>query len=155
EFREGAFREIENSFDSFMKKLAGSEVQFIPTCAPDGDNVVERSARTPWYRGPSLKEYLETVTVRPLSDAEALRFPVQLVLRPPDGSRRYAGEIASGSMRRGDAVTILPSGQSARVASIKIGDTEVESASSPLSVSVALDREFDIGRGDMLAQPGN
>ncbi|HLX45648.1 MAG TPA: adenylyl-sulfate kinase [Bryobacteraceae bacterium] len=154
EFREDEFRAIERGFGEFAAKLAGSAVQFIPTCAPDGDNVTRRSSRTPWFRGPSLLEYLETVPVRPASGDQALRLPVQTVLRPSDGSRWYAGEIASGSLRRGDSVTILPSRQAARIIGLRAAGDEVESAVAPLSVSVAFEKEMDIGRGDMLADPG-
>jgi bifunctional enzyme CysN/CysC len=153
EFRQDQFHAIECKFGEFMAKLSGSVVQFIPTCAPDGDNVAQSSTRTPWFPGPSLVEYLETVPVRPRSGDEKLRFPVQLVLRPPDGTRRYAGEIASGSLRRGDSVTIFPSGQSARISSVMVADEEVEAAAAPLSVSVSLEKEIDIARGDMLADP--
>jgi bifunctional enzyme CysN/CysC len=153
DFHEEDFREIEREFGRFMAKLTGSVAQFIPTCAPDGDNVAQSSSRTPWFHGPSLLEYLETVPVRPPSREEALRLPVQLVLRPPDGTRRYAGEIASGSVRCGDVVTVLPSGQSAQIGSVSVGDREVEAAAAPLSVSVSLVKEFDVSRGDMFADP--
>ena len=153
DFREPDFRAIEREFGGFMAKLTGSAVQFIPTCAPDGDNVAHASSRTPWFRGPALLEYLETVPVRPRSLAEAFRLPVQFILRPPNGTRRYAGEIASGSVRRGDVVVVLPSGEETRIASVSVGEEEVETAEAPLSVSISLEKEIDVSRGDMLAKP--
>jgi len=155
EFREPDFLAVQHQFGAFLATLAGSSVEFIPTCAPDGDNVAQSSTRTPWFRGPSLLEYLETVPIRPHADEQPLRFPVQLVLRPHDGARRYAGEIASGSLSRGDFVTIFPSAQTARIASIKIADEEVESAAAPLSISISLETEIDLARGDLLADPAH
>ncbi len=152
-FDESIFRSIETDFRRFAEKLGPLELFFIPTCSLDGDNVVSLSERTPWYRGPSLLEYLETVPIASNLNRQRLRFPVQNVLRAPDEARRYAGQLASGAVSVGAPVTVLPSRQATRIASIRVGSRELESAAPPLSISVALDDDVDIGRGDMLADP--
>ncbi|HWZ44524.1 MAG TPA: adenylyl-sulfate kinase [Candidatus Saccharimonadales bacterium] len=157
EFREEVFRDIAGQFTGFVSKLGSPRLHFVPTCSLSGDNVVTRSARTPWFDGPTLLEHLETAPIVGNGVPRGLRFPVQSVLRSatssPLSSRRYAGQIASGIMRPGDLVTALPSGRTTRITSIRVGDQEMESATPPLSVSVALETELDIGRGDMLASP--
>ncbi len=123
----------------------------FPVCSIDGDNIVTRSGRMPWFDGPPLLEYLEPLPVETSRDSEPLRFPVQYVLRSTTEARRYAGAVASGTLRKGDRIVVLPSGLTTGVASIRIGDREIESAAAPLSVSVALEDELDIGRGDLFA----
>jgi bifunctional enzyme CysN/CysC len=158
-FRQDVFEDLQRRFREFMSKLMAqpmsntghAQLHFIPTCSVDGDNIVTRSARTPWFDGPTLLEHLEAAPVG-AGTAQALRFPVQYVLRA-QSSRRYAGQIASGVVKCGDPVTVLPSGRATRVVSIRIGDQEVESASGSQSVSVALEGDIDIGRGDMLVSP--
>ena len=152
-FREDVFRKIESDFREFAAKLGAVDLFFVPVCSLEGDNVVERSRRMPWFTGPALLEYLETVEVAARAEFDALRFPVQNVIRSGDGSRRYSGQIASGQLQRGDRVLILPSGSTSRIASIRIGDREIESAAPPLSVTVAIEDEIDIGRGDALVDP--
>ena len=149
-FDERIFLEIQRDFTDFMVQLAGATAHFIPTCSIDGDNVVSRSARMPWFSGMPLLEYLETVPVSSSLRFDRLRFPVQYISRAAGGSRRYAGQIASGVLRSGDQVLVLPSGKTARVESIRIGDREIDAAFPPLSISVGLEGELDIGRGDML-----
>ncbi len=150
QFSEDAFRRVERDFTQFSSKLGCPAPFFVPTCSLHGDNIVLRSDRTPWYGQPSLLEHLENVPIPTNGDLESLRFPVQFVLRSPGGARRYAGQIASGVIRPGDPVIVLPSGRATSVTSIRIGDEELESASSPLSVTLALAEEIDVGRGDML-----
>ena len=149
-FDERIFLEIQRDFTDFMVQLAGATAHFIPTCSIDGDNVVSRSARMPWFSGMPLLEYLETVPVSSSLRFDRLRFPVQYISRAAGGSRRYTGQIASGVLRSGDQVLVLPSGKTARVESIRIGDREIDAAFPPLSISVGLEGELDIGRGDML-----
>ncbi|HML16660.1 MAG TPA: adenylyl-sulfate kinase [Bryobacteraceae bacterium] len=152
-FREDVFRKIERDFREFASRLGPIDLFFVPVCSLDGDNVVERSVRMPWFEGASLLEYLETAPVAAAGNPDALRFPVQNVIRSDDGSRRYAGQIASGRIRRGDRVWILPSGRESTVTSIRIGDREIECAAPPQSVTIAMEDEIDLGRGDMMVDP--
>ena len=152
-FDENVFRAIENEFRRFAEKLGSLNLFFVPTCSLDGDNVVTASARTPWYHGPSLLEYLETAPIAANQNRRSLRFPVQNVIRSE--TRRYAGQVASGVVEVGAPVMVLPSRQITRVTSIRVGDRELSSAAPPLSVTIGLEDEVDISRGDMLADPGD
>jgi bifunctional enzyme CysN/CysC len=131
-----------------------ADLHVIPISALDGDNVVDRSERMPWYDGPPLLEYLETVNVaadRDLDQAH-LRLPIQWVARPQDGSRRvYVGQMAAGTLRVGDPVVVLPGGATTTVASIDTLDPNAPDAVPPMSVGVTLADEIDVGRGDLLA----
>jgi sulfate adenylyltransferase large subunit len=137
--------------DSFTELLDGSAVHAIPMSALHGDNVVDPSDRTPWFDGPPLLEYLETVSVHDTSARAPFRMPVQLVIRPDDSFRGYAGRIASGTIRAGDSVTIWPAGLSTRVSRIVTWDGDLDVASAPMSVTLTLDDEIDVSRGDLLA----
>jgi bifunctional enzyme CysN/CysC len=150
-FDEAVFRKIECDFRKFAGSLEGAEVYFIPACSVDGDNVVERSARMPWFTGMTLIEYLECVPVSSGYGFERLRFPVQYVIRAGGESRRYAGQVAGGVVRKGDRVRVLPSGRTSAIASIRIGESEAAAAFPPLSVAIGLEDELDISRGDMIA----
>jgi len=152
-FDEKAFRAIEEDFRRFAEKLGPLELFFVPTCSLEGDNVVSLSDKTPWFHGPPLLEHLETVPIAPNLHRQSLRFPVQNVLRAAAEARRYAGQVASGVVSVGAQVIVLPSRQNARVASIRVGSQELESAAPPLSVTVALDSDIDISRGDMITDP--
>lgn len=155
DFREEVFRDLQAQFVAFAAKLGQAAICFIPCCAPAGDNVVRRSSRTPWYSGPCLLEHLEATPVHRADKLRALRFPIQTVIRSAAGERLYAGKVASGVVLAGASVVVLPSGQTARIAGVQLGDCVVESACPPLSVSVKLDRELDLGRGDMLVETEN
>ena len=155
DFREDVFRRIRDAFSEFARQLEIEDVQFIPMSALQGDNVVRHSSRMPWYRGPSLLEHLETVPIAADHNLTDLRFPVQYVIRPDRDFRGFAGQVASGIIRRGDAVTVLPSGRSSRVKEIVTFDGPLDEASAPMSVTICLDDEIDISRGDMLAPPEN
>ncbi len=144
------FDQIVEEFRKFAAAVGTPEPVFIPISALEGDNVVSASARTPWYRGPSLLEHLETVPLAASLDEEAMRFPVQYVIRPSLDFRGYAGQVASGRIRRGEVAMVLPSGRTSRVKSIVTFDGELESATAPQSVTVCLEDELDISRGDML-----
>jgi bifunctional enzyme CysN/CysC len=152
-FREGVFRGIQRDFTQFVSKLGSARLHFVPACALDGDNVVRLSERTPWFHGPSLLEHLETLPINANHRPGQFRLPVQYVIRDAAGSRRYAGQVASGIVRRGDPVLMTSSGRTTHVASIRLGEEEMESAFAPQSVSLALDEEADIGRGDLLVDP--
>ena len=155
EFREDVFDAIREEFTAFASQLHPRDVQFIPISALDGDNVVKRSERTPWYYGPSLLEHLETVPVASDRNLTDFRFPVQYVIRPDLDFRGFAGQIGSGVVRRGDAVTVLPSGRASRVKSIVTWDGELEEAFAPMSVTLCLEDEVDVSRGDMLVHTAN
>jgi sulfate adenylyltransferase large subunit len=136
--------------DDFEKMLAGARVHAIPLSALHGDNVITASDRTPWFDGPSLLEYLETVQVTRDLTLLPFRFPVQLVLRPNHEFRGYAGQIASGKVRVGDRIIASPSGRTARVSRIVTYDGDLDYAYAPMSVTLTLDDEIDISRGDTL-----
>ena len=136
--------------DDFEEILAGARAHAIPVSALHGDNVITRSDRTPWFDGQSLLEFLETVQVTRDLTALPFRFPVQLVLRPDQEFRGYAGQIVSGKVRVGDRIIASPSGRSARVSRIVTYDGELDYAFAPMSVTLTLDDEIDISRGDTL-----
>jgi sulfate adenylyltransferase large subunit len=151
-WRQEVFAAIRNEFAELLEKLGVREAVFIPVSALEGDNVVRRGSAMPWYEGPALLEYLESIP--PAAQGHAnFRFPVQYVNRPHLDFRGYAGQIASGAVKRGDLVVALPSGRMSRVRSITTFDGDLEEASAPLSVTVCLEDELDISRGDMLAHP--
>ena len=136
---------------SFTELLDGAAVHAIPMSALHGDNVVDPSARTPWFGGPPLLEYLETVSVHDASARAPFRMPVQLVIRPDDSFRGYAGRIASGTIRAGDALTVWPSGLGTRVSRIVTWDGDLDAASAPMSITLTLEDDIDVSRGDVLA----
>lgn len=153
---------ILNDFEAFTRQLIEAHphltlpaVRPIPLSALEGDNVVETSPRTPWYDGPSLLRHLETVDASPAEGEQPLRYPVQYVLRPNLDFRGYCGKPASGVIRPGDAVMALPSGKTSRVKSIVTYEGEIHEARAPQSVTVTLEDEIDISRGEMLVHPDN
>jgi sulfate adenylyltransferase large subunit len=155
DFREEVFTSIRDEFEGIARQLELRDAQFIPLSALHGDNVVRRSERTPWYRGPSLLEHLETMPVSTDRNLSDFRFPVQYVVRPDLHFRGFAGQLASGVVRRGDAVTVLPSGRASRVKSIVTYDGELAEAFAPMSVTLCLEDEVDVSRGDLLADPAD
>jgi sulfate adenylyltransferase subunit 1 len=136
--------------DDFEELLRGANSHAIPISALHGDNVITQSDRTPWFQEKSLLEFLETVEVDRNASAKPFRFPVQIVLRPDDVFRGYAGQIASGTIRVGDAITILPSGRTSKIKRIVTWDGDLEMAHAPMSVTLTIEDEMDISRGDML-----
>ena len=144
------FRAIEAEFREFLSCLGAPHAYFLPISALAGDNVVRRSRNMPWFGGPSLLEYLETVPVHNRAHSAAFRFPVQRVVRPDHEFRGYAGQVVSGTIRRGDAILVLPSGRRSRVKSIETFDGALEEAVAPMSVTLTLEDELDISRGDMI-----
>jgi sulfate adenylyltransferase subunit 1 len=154
-YQDVAFQKLEREFLALAKRLGITEVQCIPISALAGDNVVERSQKMPWYAGPALLEHLETVAITGRESTLGLRFPVQYVLRPDANFRGFAGQMAAGAIRPGDLVTALPSGQQSRVESIVTYDGPLDEAFSPMSVTVKLENEIDLSRGDMLVSPEN
>lgn len=141
--------------DDYKAWLAAQDInipdlQCIPLSALEGDNVVEKSANTPWYEGQSLMDYLETVPIDQDINMQSFRFPVQYVLRPNLDFRGFAGKIASGVVRVGDEILALPSGKSSRVKEIVTYDGNLEEAFAPQSVTITLEDEIDLSRGDMM-----
>jgi sulfate adenylyltransferase large subunit len=155
DYREDVFTAIREEFTSFAAQLDVRDFCFIPISALKGDNVVERSRPMSWYSGPTLLDHLETVPISRDRNLTDMRFPVQYVIRPNLDFRGFAGQVASGVIRRGDPVTVLPSGRASRVKSIVTWDGELEEAFAPMSVTVCLEDEIDISRGDMLAPVSN
>jgi bifunctional enzyme CysN/CysC len=156
-FDEAVFEAIEDEFRAFCSHLDVRDVTFIPISALHGDNVVERSARMPWYEGPPVLYHLEHVHIGSDRNLGALRFPVQWVVRPQDPShpdyRGYAGQLASGVVRPGDEVVVLPSGRATRIAAIDTLDGELDEAFPPMSVTLRLEDELDVSRGDVIVAP--
>ena len=153
------FEEVRNEFRDFAAKLDIADLTFIPVSALHGDNVVDRSANMGWYQGPSLLHHLEEVHIasdRNLIDA---RFPVQYVIRPQSDHyhdyRGYAGTVVGGVLRTGDEVTVLASGFSSTIKSIDTFDGPVTEAFSPMAVTIRLNDDIDISRGDMIVRPNN
>ena len=154
-YDEVRFRSIERDFKLLLNEIAadtGNPVEpvFVPVSALAGDNIVHRSQTMPWYEGPSLLELLESTPSSLDTRADAFRFPVQRVIRPDRAFRGFAGQIASGTVRPGDGITVLPSGRSAEVARIVTWDGDFAEAHAPLSVTLVLNRELDISRGDLI-----
>jgi len=144
------FHRVKNAFLEYAAPLHFEDLQFVPISALDGDNVAKPSERMPWYAGPSILNVLETVETRRSSALQNLRFPVQLVLRPNQDVRVYAGQIASGSISVGMEVVTLPSRQRTRIERVFLHTTELQEAFAPMSVAVSLRDHIDLGRGDLL-----
>ena len=149
------FDRIRTDFMDFAAKLQITDLHFIPVSALRGDNIVQRSNRTPWYEGTTLLDLLETVHIASDRNLIDLRFAVQQVIRPNLDFRGYAGNVLAGVIREGDEVIALPSGQRSRVKAIHTFDGEREEAFPPLAVTLQLADEIDISRGDMLVHPNN
>mgnify|MGYP001418741419 CR=1 FL=1 len=156
DYAQEVFDNISVDYQEFVARLSGVvDLKFVPISALEGDNVVDSSERTPWYHGETVLEYLETIYIGSDRNLVDLRFPVQYVQRPNLDFRGYAGQISSGVIRKGDAITVLPSGKKSRVTSIVTFDGELEYAFAPMSVTVTLEDEIDISRGDMLCHARN
>lgn len=155
EYSEAVFRKIVQDFENFAEKLQVPDLVNMPISALNGDNVVTKSGRMPWYEGATLLSHLENVHVVSDRNLIDLRFPVQYVLRPNMDFRGYCGRLASGVIRKGDEILALPSQRSTRVRSIVGYEGEALSAFVPQSITVTLEDEIDITRGDMLVHPAN
>ncbi|WP_339611661.1 GTP-binding protein, partial [uncultured Planktosalinus sp.] len=157
--QEAVFNDIVAQFEVFSSKLDVQDVRFIPISALNGDNVVNRSEQMPWFQGAPLLHTLETIHISSDTNKIDARFAVQTVLRPQREGyldyRGYAGRIASGIYRVGDAVTVLPSGFNSVISSINAGEKEVTEAFAPMSVSMTLEDDIDISRGDMIVKSNN
>uniref|UniRef100_A0A7V5CSB4 Sulfate adenylyltransferase subunit 1 n=1 Tax=Acidobacterium capsulatum TaxID=33075 RepID=A0A7V5CSB4_9BACT len=154
DYSQQIFDDIQREFAAFLESASAGNLKanlyFLPVSALLGVNVVQRSPETPWYTGPSLLELLESLPSVEGAGEAALRFPVQRVVRPNQNFRGFAGQIASGTVRVGDAITVLPSGRSSRVERIVTFDGDLAEAPAPLSVTLTLEDELDISRGDLI-----
>jgi bifunctional enzyme CysN/CysC len=159
DFSEERFLELRDEFRQFAMKLDITDLTFIPVSALHGDNVVDRSPNTPWYDGPSLLHHLEEVHIASDRNLIDPRFPVQYVIRPQSDDfhdyRGFAGTIAGGFFREGDDVMVLPSGFTSKVKSIDTLDGSIDEAFAPMSITLRLEDEIDISRGDMICRPHN
>jgi len=159
DYSEERFNEIQQEFEKFAAKLDVNDVHFIPISALRGDNVVNRSEKTPWYDGPTLMYYLENVHIASDHNFIDVRFPVQFVVRPYNDEyhdyRGYAGRIAGGIIKKGDDVMLLPSGFSSKVDKIMGPDGEQDKAFPPQSVTILLEDDYDLSRGDMIVRTNN
>ncbi|TMK41295.1 MAG: sulfate adenylyltransferase subunit CysN [Actinobacteria bacterium] len=157
DYDQDAFTRVADEFGELAAGLGAADVCFIPISALHGDNVVTRSEHMAWWEGPTLLEQLEGVEViHDHPEAELARFPVQWVIRPADGAgdyRGYAGQLASGRLRAGEEILVLPSGQRTRIARIDTYDGPLDEAVAPQSVTLVLEDDLDIARGEMICTP--
>jgi sulfate adenylyltransferase large subunit len=151
DYSEEVFLQLSRDFVQLATRVGLRSFEAIPISALEGDNVVHTGDNMPWYVGPALLEYLESVPVERANPDLAFRLPVQRVIRPTQNFRGFAGQIAAGTIHRGDRIVALPSGHTSRIQSIVTFDGELESATAPLSVTVTLEDERDISRGDLIA----
>lgn len=159
DYSEGAYNQVIEQFEEFSSKMLVKDVRFIPISALNGDNVVNRSENMDWYQGAPLLHTLETMHISSDINKVDTRFPVQTVLRPQSEEHRdyrgYAGRVASGIIRVGDEITALPSGFTSKIKSIDTFDESLDEAYAPMSVSITLEDDIDIGRGDMIVRTKN
>ncbi len=159
DFKEEVYDQVIAQFEEFSSKLLVKDVRFIPISALLGDNVVNRSENMEWYQSAPLLHTLETMHISSDVNKVDLRFPVQTVIRPQSQEHRdyrgYAGRLASGIVREGDEVTIMPSGFTSRVKGVELANQSLEEAYAPMSVTVLLEDDIDISRGDMIVRSNN
>lgn len=158
-YSEEVFQKIVLQFEGISSKLYIKDIRFLPISALFGDNVVERSEKMDWYQGAPLLHSLETMHIGSDINKIDARFPVQTVIRPQHGKfidyRGYAGRVASGIFRKGDEVVVLPSGFSSKIKSIDTPNGSVEEAFAPMSITINLEDDLDVSRGDMIAKKNN
>jgi sulfate adenylyltransferase subunit 1 len=159
EYDEKVFDKVVDQFRTVSSKLDIKDIHFLPISALKGDNVVDKSEQMPWYQGPTLMYLLEHLHISSDENHIDCRFPVQYVIRPQQTEyhdyRGYAGRIVSGIYKPGDKVKILPNGETAVIKSIELFGDQIEEAYAPMSVTMTLDRDVDISRGDMIVRENN
>ena len=159
DFSEEAYNKVVEEYKNFASKLNVKDIRFIPMSALLGDNVVNPSEKMPWYKGGTLLNTLETIHIGSDHNHIDCRFPVQTVIRPHSKEhhdyRGYAGRVAGGVFKKGDDVMVLPSGLQSKIKSIDTFDGNVDEAFAPMSVSITLEDDIDVGRGDMIVRPNN
>jgi sulfate adenylyltransferase subunit 1 len=158
-YDEAVYEKIVEDYKAFSARLEVSDIQFVPISALVGDNVVNRSESMPWYQGATLLHMLESVHIESDYNHIDSRFPVQYVVRPQSKEhhdfRGYAGRVAGGIFRPGDDILVLPSGFTSRIKDIEFGGEKLTEAFAPMSVTLTLEDEIDISRGDIIAKPNN
>lgn len=154
-FSEDVYKQIQADYTEFAAQLNIPDIHFVPISALDGDNVVNLSEHTPWYKGKTLMQMLETIQINKDANTEDFRFPVQYVNRPNLDFRGFAGTVVSGQIKPGDEITALPSGKTSKVKSIVTFDGNLDEAYAPLAVTLTLEDEIDISRGDMIVKSDN
>jgi len=159
EYKQEVFEKIKSDIDAISSKLSVKDIRFVPISALKGDNVVDRSTNMNWYDGPTLMYLLENIHISSDINHDDFRFPVQYVIRPqskewPD-YRGYGGRVASGAVKVGDSITVLPSGFTSKVKTIDMMDESLEIGFAPQSLSIQLEDDIDISRGDMLIKTKN
>jgi bifunctional enzyme CysN/CysC len=159
DFSREVYENIRDEFEQFATRLNVGDLRIIPISALHGDNMVTRSQHTPWYDGPTLLHHLENLYVASDRNLIDVRFPVQYVVRPKSKEhhdyRGYAGQVSGGVLKAGDEVLVLPSGLTSRIASVETADGPVEEAFPPMSVTVLLEDDIDVSRGDMICRVNN
>jgi sulfate adenylyltransferase subunit 1 len=159
DYKEERFEEIKEELEAFSSKLEVNDIRFIPISALKGDNVVHKSTKMDWYGGSTLMYTLENIHISSDQNLVDCRFPVQYVVRPQSTEhhdyRGYAGRIAGGVFKKGDEVVVLPSGFTSKIAAIDTFNGEIDEAFAPMSVTLRLEDDIDIGRGDMIVRPNN
>jgi len=162
DYDQAVFERISEEFSAFAAKLAIGDLTFVPISALHGDNVVQRSGNMPWYDGPSLLHHLEHVHIASDRNLIDVRFPVQYVIRPHQASdpelhdyRGYAGQVAGGVLKPGDEVMHLPSGLTTKIQRIDTAQGPLPEVFPPMSVTLVLEDDLDISRGDMICRPHN
>jgi len=150
DYDEAVYQSIVDDYHNFAKQLNFDHITPIPLSALKGDNVIERSVNTHWYSGPTLLGYLETVDVHRRDDSRPFRFPVQWVNRPSSDFRGFAGTVLAGTASKGDEVRVLPSGEVARIEDIILYNESLDRAQTDQAITITLDREVDVSRGDVL-----
>ncbi len=159
EYHEDRYQEIRDQLEAFCSKLEVNDIRFIPISALKGDNVVYKSENMDWYQGGTLMYTLENIHISGDHNHVDCRFPVQHVIRPQTNDHRdfrgYAGRVAGGVFKEGDTVMLLPSGFTSKITAITTFDEKVEEAFAPMSVTIELEDNLDLSRGDMIVRPGN
>ncbi len=159
DFSQEVYERIHKEFTQFATKLNIPDLEVIPISALQGDNVVNRSEQMSWYSGPTLMHHLEHIHVASDRDLVDVRLPVQYVIRPKSDAhhdyRGYAGQVAGGVLKKGDEVVVLPSGMTSKIEAIDMFDKEIDEAFPPMSVTVRLEDDVDVSRGDMIARANN
>ena len=155
DFSEQRYEEIQKDYRDFASRLDMPDLHFLPISALNGDNIVDPSENMPWFQGSTLMNFLENVYIGSDRNMEDFRFPVQLVNRPHLDFRGFCGTVASGIIRKGDEIMALPSGRKSRIREIVTFDGTQEEAFTPQSVTLTLEDEIDVSRGDMIVRPGN
>lgn len=159
DYSEEAFNKVVKEYEEFSAKMAIKDIRYVPISALHGSNVVDKSEKMPWYQGRTLLNTLETIHIASDHNFIDMRFPVQTVIRPHSDEyhdfRGYAGRLASGTVRVGDKVSVLPSGFESTVKSIHIHDGDLQEAFPPMSVTLTLEDDIDVSRGDMIVKINN